>query len=163
MRNLRRRRQTWYQPSFPSIASRQLPVRLRVMTNISIRSDLWSETVIVLTLDYSPNAFMARNISQHRRVTADAVKIRVTYPRILELDEDFAFSRSWHRAIALDPHLCGDRSTCGWDNSSDLNWGDWGDRHLAASMNLRDRVLEKVWISTRTLGLNTSVVETWFR
>ena len=102
------------------------------------------EAAIALTFDYFPNTFMTRNISQHRRVTADAVKIRVTYSRILELDEDFAFSWSWHGAIALDPHLCGDRSTWGCDNSSDLNWGDWGDRHLAGSMNIRDHVLEKV-------------------
>lgn len=100
------------------------------------------DTAIVLTFDYSPNAFMARNISQHRRVATDAVKIRVTYPRKLKLDEDFAFPWGWHRAIALDPHLCGDRITRGGDNSSDLNPGDWRDRHIAGSM--RDHVFEIV-------------------
>lgn len=103
-----------------------------ITVNVSIRSELCQPVaVIVLTLDYFPNTFMARNISQHRRVATDAVKIRVAYSRKLELDEDFAFSWSWHRAIALDPHLCGDRSTRGCDNGSDLNRRDWRDRHIA--------------------------------
>ena len=130
---------------FPSIASRQLPVRLKATINVSLRSELRQPVAaVVLTFDYFPNTFMARNISQHRRVATDAVKIRVTYSRKLELDEDFAFSWSWHRAIALDPHFCGDMSTRGCDNSSDLNRGDWTDRHIAGSMNIRDHVLERV-------------------
>lgn len=88
------------------------------------------DAAIALTFDYFPNTFMTRDISQHRCVAADAVKIRVTYPRKFKLDEDFAFSWSWHWAVALDPHLCGDRSTCGSDNSSDLNWRDWRERHV---------------------------------
>lgn len=111
--------------------------------NVSIRSEMCQPVaVVVLTHDYFTNTFMARNISQHRRVATDAVKIRVTYSRKLELDEDFAFSWSWHWAIALDPHLCGDRITPGCDNSSDLNPGDWRDRHIAGSM--RDHVFEIV-------------------
>lgn len=80
---------------------------------------------------------MTRDISQHGRVATDAVKIRVTYPRKLELDEDLAFSWSWHQAIALDPHLDGIRST-GCDNSSDLNQRDWGEGHVPGSMDIRD-------------------------